>query len=157
MERDWIDYIALFFDGVVAATAVVTAIVAYREYIRIPKEEGDDLGPNVESFEGPGDKALTIFKTSNQETKLVASTSGLVCELEDKRPNRGGTQWVLSPNEVEEILERSLYSVHPGPKARVGTVNIGPRRGWLYSKRLHPDPDYLLNELRSLLRSVRTI
>ena len=41
----------------------------------------------------------------------------------------------------------------PGYKPTVGTINIGPRRGWLYSKDLFPDPDYLKGELKQILTS----
>ncbi|KAF7766379.1 hypothetical protein PUND_a2196 [Pseudoalteromonas undina] len=43
--------------------------------------------------------------------------------------------------------------MNPGYKARTGTFTIGPRRNWLYTKSLFPEPDYLETVVKKLLEN----
>ncbi len=41
--------------------------------------------------------------------------------------------------------------MNPGYKVRTGTFTLGPRRNWLYSKVLFPEPAYMSGVLKHLL------
>ena len=121
-----------------------------------PKQEAEEDKEVTELFIEDKLSEILIFSTSKQKTKLKATSQGLEYHLEDKREGKGGRQRTLSKHEVETILTQGAYSINPGYKARVGTVNIGLRRGWLYSKSLFPEPDYLKGEIRHLLESINS-
>ena len=152
----FVDWVQVVTQIVIAATAVIMAYLAWRTYLRTPMQEPE---PEKEVIEGVIEEKLVellVFKTSKQKTKLKATSQGLECHLEDKREGKGGHQWTLSKHAVQNILSSGGYSVNPGVKATVGTFNIGPKRNWLYSKALFPDPDYLRNEIKQLLENVKS-
>jgi hypothetical protein len=148
---DWVQVITQI---VVAATAVIMAYLAWRTYLKAPEQEPESEKEKTEEIVSEKLIELLVFKTSKQKTKLKVTSQGLECHLEDKREGKGGHQWTLSKHEVKNILSMGSYSVNPGFKATVGTFSIGPRRNWLYSKPLFPDPDYLRNEIKQLLENV---
>ncbi|UII81069.1 hypothetical protein [Flagellimonas sp. CMM7] len=138
---------------VMALTAVIMAYLAYMTYLKSPdqEDEPDDasLTPELEN----DSKLLSqvVFVTSKQETTLKVTNQGLECHLKDTRPDRGGLQWIIRPNEASIILQNSNFYVNPGFRSRTGRFNIGIRRNWLYSKNLFPEPDYLKSVIKELL------
>ena len=101
----------------------------------------------------PGEKIrdmFLLFQTSTQRTWLAASSHHLFCLLDDEktRTSRRLIQWRLLHKDA------GLIAVHPGDP--LGTVDIGPRRKWLYSARLHSSPEELKMRIEDLLKpSVR--
>lgn len=156
MCLNFVELVQVITQIITAGTAVVMAVLAYRAYLMTPEQEAEEDKEVTELIIEDKLSEILIFSTSKQKTKLKATNQGLECHLEDTREGKGGQQWTLSKHEVENILKQGVYSVNPGYKARVGTVNIGSRRGWLYSKSLFPEPDYLKGEIRQLLESINS-
>lgn len=148
---DWVQVITQI---VTAGTAVVMAFLAYRTYLKTPEQEPEAEKPSIEKTTDDKLTELLVFRTSKQKTRLKATSQGLECHLDDVRAGKGGHQWTLSREEAARILSTGSFSVNPGYKATVGTFNIGPRRNWLYSKNLFPEPDYLHGAIKQLLKSV---
>lgn len=156
MCLSFVEWVQVITQSVTAITAFVMAILAYRTYLMTPEQEAEEDKEVTELIVEDRLSEILIFTTSKQKTKLKVTNQGLECHLEDTREGKGGHQWTLSKHEVENILNQQAYSVNPGYKARVGTLNVGPRRGWLYSKSLFPEPEYLKGEIRQLLESVNS-
>jgi len=88
---------------------------------------------------------MLLFETMKQHTWLVATPSKLFCLLDDEKHRASGRliQW--------EQPWRSIRSVEVKPyKPKTGLVTIGQRQNWLYSVRLHPDPDRLRDGILGL-------
>ncbi len=149
-----VEWVQVITEIVTAVTAVVMAVLAYRTYLMTPEQESEEEKVTTEVVAEDKVSQILIFKTSKQKTTLKITNQGLECHIEDSRKGKGGHQWTLTKHEVTNILKQQLYSVNPGVKATVGTINIGPRRGWLYSKSLFPDPDYLKGEIKQVLENV---
>ncbi|KZN14936.1 hypothetical protein [Marinomonas sp. TW1] len=146
---DWVQVITQI---ITAVTAVVMAVLGYKTYLQPPEQPSEnepDEAVNDEADEKL--KSILVFKTSKQETWLSVSEQGLSCRIEDSREGKGGPQWTLTKTQTAEILNTNTYHVNPGYKAKTGTFTIGPRRNWLYSKALFPEPDYLHGVLKQLL------
>lgn len=127
---------------VTAATAVISAWVAYKTFI---KEEHIEASAN----------RLEVFSTRKQTTELRATEDGLELHLHDIRPGRGGLQWTLSKPQVKEILREDAISISPTSRyEKCGTFAIGPKRKWLYSKRLYPEEKKLHADIKRLLEAV---
>lgn len=138
---------------VTAFTAVVMAVLAYRTYLRAPEQE--ETEPENASDNQAEDilREVLVFRTSKQKTWLAVTEQGLACRIDDTRPGKGGHQWTLSKAGAKAILDSGAYHVNPGYKARTGTFTIGPRRNWLYTKSLFPEPDYLDTVVKKLLEN----
>ena len=152
MPDNLIDWVSVVTQVVTAGTALVMAVLGYRTYLQAPEQEAEPEGPSVEETE----VNLTeepVFWTSKQKTTLVVSAEGLECYLEDLKTGDSRKQWTLSPTQVNDVLTNGTYSVNPGYKSRTGTFSIGPRRNWLYSKKLFPEPEYLHGVIKQLLQS----
>jgi hypothetical protein len=145
---DWISAVSSIFATLIAGAA---AYFAYKQYLQPPVQEPDPTEAQVNDTE-TAPTSTPVFKTSSQLTTLQITSRGLECHLDDDRPGKGGLQWVLSKDQVSKILATHDYSVTPGAKARSGTFSVGPRRNWLYSKSLFPEPDYLHGTLADLLK-----
>jgi hypothetical protein len=89
---------------------------------------------------------LLLFQTAKQRTWLAASSHHLFCVLDDEKNRASGKllQWILGLKEATPILVR--------PEDPTGEVDIGPRRRWLYSTRLHYSPDELTKKIENLLK-----
>ncbi|MGA3040234.1 MAG: hypothetical protein ABSF54_05505 [Bryobacteraceae bacterium] len=98
----------------------------------------------------PGEKIhvppLLLFQTSKQRTWLAASNHRLFCVLDDEKERASGklVQWILRHEEVTPVKAR--------PKDPTGMVDIGPRKDWLYSARLHYSPEGLEKKIEDLLK-----
>lgn len=145
------DWIGAASSVVATVIAAVTAYLAYKQYLQPPKQEADPDTPQDVTATAPSPDTL-VFRTSKQETRLTVSGAGLECHLLDKNSGQEKHQWTLAQSMCKQILDSGNYSVNAGYKARSGTFSIGPRRNWLYSKALFPEPDYLQGALSDLLK-----
>lgn len=138
---------------IMAVTTVIMAWLAYKTYLKSPDQEDEPEDASFKSdFENePKLLRQVVFVTSKQETTLKVTSQGLECHIKDIRPNRGGLQWVIRPNEAKIALQNSSFYVNSGFRSQTGRFNIGVRRNWLYSKKLFPEPDYLKSVLKELL------
>lgn len=137
--------------------AIFGAWVAYQTLLRTPIQEPEPDVAEVSKEEVSLPSEVKVFETSKQTTSLKVSARGLECHLEDRRPGRkGGQQWTLTREEAREILSKHDYRVYPGYKFFTGVFSVGPRRNWLYSKKLFPEPSLLELELQKLLEKAST-
>ncbi|MEP2990105.1 MAG: hypothetical protein ABJN65_14080 [Parasphingorhabdus sp.] len=165
---DWIGAIAAL---AASGAAVWTAWRAYDEYLRpIDKDEqgssqelehptGNETDQDLKigtktssSHDGLSEEEIRVFKTQKQETFLTAGADGLVCRLVNKENGTDNRQWRISPSEARRILESDSIAVNPGPRNKSGRFTVGPRRNWLYSKKLFPEAGYLKGTLEYLLK-----
>ena len=89
---------------------------------------------------------LQIFDTRLQKIWLVRTEDDrLYCFLDSETTQTAGQldQWriKLRPGITVTVRPRSRYK-------NSGTVDIGKRQNWLYSKKLHPDPQELQRKIR---------
>jgi len=137
--------------------AVFGAWVAYQTLLRTPNQEPEPQEAEVPEKETVVPSEVAVFKTSKQTTWLKVTGNGLECHLEDKRPEkRSGHQWTLTKQQAKEILSSRDFRVYPGYKLYTGVFSVGPRRNWLYSKKLYPEPNLLELELQRLLEKAST-
>jgi len=89
---------------------------------------------------------LPLFDSSAQRTWLVATRQQLFCVLDSAKTRSSGKliQW-----KQDRVKALSKIDIHPY-KPDVGLVDIGARRQWLYSIRLHPDANDLRDEITGL-------
>lgn len=133
------------------------AWVAYQTLLRTPVQEAEPEEPEAPGAEAVTPQKVKVFETSNQTTWLKVTNVGLECHLEDARPNKpGGLQWRFTKEQAREVLSARDFRVYPGYKLYSGVFTIGPRRNWLYSKRLYPEPALLELEIERLLRDAST-
>ncbi len=142
------------------ATTVIAgfgAWVAYQTLLRTPTQEPEPEEAEVPEKEITVPSEAIVFKTSNQTTRLKVTDKGLECYLEDSRPGkRSGHQWTITKEQAKEILSSRDFRVYPGYKLYSGVFSIGPRKNWLYSKKLFPEPSLLELELERLLKNAST-
>jgi len=148
------EYVQVITQIVTAVTAVVMAVLAYFAYFQ-PAEQSQELEPVEANDDSASEelKEILVFKTSKQETWLSVLPQGLHCRIKDERPNKGGPQWTLSKTQAKEILSSGIFHINPGYKVKTGAFTIGPRRNWLYTKSLFPEPEYLHGVLKQLLEN----
>lgn len=150
----FVQWIQVITQTVIAVTAVVMAFLAYKTYLQPPVQPQEEE-PDTASDESADERLneILVFKTSKQETWLSVLPQGLHCRIKDSREGRGGPQWTLSKTQSKEILGSGSFQVNSGYKVKTGTFTLGPRRNWLYSKVLFPEPDYLHGVLKQLLEN----
>jgi len=144
------DWISAISSALATLVAGVAAFLAYKQYLQPPVQEPEPDEAHADTVE-TGHAEVVVFRTPKQKTYFKITERGLECHLDDGRPNKGGHQWTLSKVQVQKIRESGDYSVDPGFRARSGTFSLGPRKNWLYSKALFPEPDYLRGTLVDLL------
>jgi len=133
------------------------AWVAYQTLLRTPTQEAEPEEAEVSEKEIMVPSEVEIFKTSNQTTRLKVTDKGLECYLEDSRSGkRSGHQWTLTKEQAKEIASSRDYRIYPGYKLYSGVFSIGPRKNWLYSKKIFPEPSLLELELERLLNNAST-
>ena len=92
-----------------------------------------------ESLEQPDEiETLPIFDTSTQRTWILTTRARLYCVLDDIRKAAPALQWTL---DSESLVHQGDLAVEIGTREkspRTGLLDIGQRRGWLYSKGLFP-------------------
>jgi hypothetical protein len=141
------------------ATTIIAgfgAWVAYQTLISTPVQESEPENAEISEKEVKAPSEVRVFKTSKQSTWLKVTDKGLECHLEDNRKGKGGHQWTLSKQQSKEILSVRDYRIYPGYKLYSGVFSIGPRKNWLYSKKLYPEPSLLELELERLLKDAST-
>ena len=133
------------------------AWVAYQTLLRTPEQEPEPEKAEVTEAETRVPTQVNVFETSDQITYLKVTNDGLECYLDDSRPGKqSGHQWTLTKIQAEAILSKRDYRVYSGYKLRSGLFSIGPRRNWLYSKKLYPEPTLLELEIERLLEKAST-
>lgn len=149
---DWISALSAFGAMVIAGVA---AYFAYKTYLAAPIQEEEPAETNASSEVGDQHGLMfTVFDTSKQKTTLKVANGGLECDLEYKdgrTTTRENPQWRFSAQQCAHFLEYEDFSVNPGYKVRTGLFSIGPRKNWLYSKRLFGDPHDLNQMIARLL------
>lgn len=155
--------------GVSTPGVVVTATEPVR--FELPRREGLDREATswgetfltnagvvslVEGGQSGRDRArvvglICIFRTKKQRTWFVATETSVVCVLDDAKTAAGHrrVQWTLPLGEATPILVRE----RPGLAA--GLVDVGSRRNWLYTQRLHPDGGKLKASIETMLETAR--
>ncbi|SMF62981.1 KAP family P-loop domain-containing protein [Alteromonadaceae bacterium Bs31] len=105
-----------------------------------------DLSNLMEESGGELRKALPIFRTNKQRTWLVATAGTLSCILDDEntRAKKSVIQW------AQNVSKNTQVKAHVSQKGS-SVIDIGNRSNWLYSKRLHPDPSSLEDQVRELI------
>lgn len=99
----------------------------------------------------PSDERIEIFSTAKQSTELRVTDKGLECHIHDVRSGRGGHQWTLEKEQAEPINVTA-----PASAAKAGRISIGPRKGWLYSHKLWPEPKRLELAIENLVRQIES-
>jgi len=131
--------------------------IAYQTLVRTSVQEPEVEEGKAEAIAIEVPSKLKVFETKNQTTVLKSTEKGLECHLEDRRSGkRSGHQWTLTKDQIGSILSSNDIRVYPGYKIGSGVFSIGPRRNWLYSKKLFPSPELLEFELKRLLENVST-
>ena len=102
-------------------------------------------------------KALPIFKTSKQQTWLVATNKRLICVLEDIPRSFTRVQWAMTLDTIMSPIGEFLIPI----RTRQGSdgtnrLDVGSRQGWLYSKRLF-EGKTIEDSIRDLLRDQMSV
>jgi len=94
-------------------------------------------------------EALLIFQTSKQQTWLVATRSRLYCVIDDLNKSFTRVQWAISADTLVAGDTLAVEITTRSRSGRTGLLNIGPRRNWLFSKKLFPleGPETKVKEL----------
>jgi len=91
-------------------------------------------------------RTLLLFRTSTQQTWLIATSLRLYCALDDRRKPNATIQWSMPIAEARTatISEREY-------RDRTGLLDIGKRTNWLYTKGLFERTD-VIEAVRNLVR-----
>lgn len=115
------------------------------EIIAVLKDSGgvtdDDLA-NAET--------LLIFQTSSQQTWLVATNRALYCVLDDLNKDSTTVQWAISSADLHRVGDHLAGVSARDKNDRVGLLNVGNHRNWLYSKKLFAS-DNVVNRLSRMV------
>lgn len=95
-------------------------------------------------------ETFLLFRTERQRTWLVTTSRSLYCILDDENTRADGRliQWRLPLSAAQPIRAREH-------KPGAGLLDVGPRKRWLYSTSLHPQPQELERSVASLIRRAR--
>jgi hypothetical protein len=95
-------------------------------------------------------ETLLLFKTRVQQTWIVTTSVQMFCVLDDtrKRPTGRLIQWRRPLDAIDSVRARAH---RPG----AGLIDIGPKRNWLYSKRLHPVAARLEEAVQAMIGRAR--
>ncbi len=84
--------------------------------------------------------ALLIFQTSKQQTWLVSTNKRLYCILDDTRKDEPQINWSIPKEDLDgKKISDEIYIRDYSED--IGLVDIGPKKNWLYSKKLFKKPD----------------
>lgn len=100
---------------------------------------------------GDDAQALLIFQTSTQQTWLVATKSALYCVLDDVAKSSTRIQWSIPRQELKLAGEQVANVKAQDKNDRVGLLQIGKHKNWLYSKRLFAG-DTVVKQLSRIVR-----
>jgi hypothetical protein len=87
-------------------------------------------------------RAFLLYQTSAQQTWLVLTNRKVFCILDDERTRASGRliQWRLPLEDAQPV--RAHLSDRGSP-----VIDIGLRKDWLYSTKLHSSPHALEKDL----------
>lgn len=111
--------------------------------------ESPDFDPQNENLANA--EALLIFQTSKQQTWLVATRARLYCVLDDLRRSFRPVRWSLGGKELMTDGNLTAKISARDSNERIGLLNIGDRRNWLYSKKLFTSKS-IEDEVKDLIR-----
>jgi len=94
---------------------------------------------------------VLIFRTRKQRTWFAVTSNNIFCVLDDEKTTKAGrqVQWQLP------LIETDPVRVRPRADRTTGLVDIGPRRNWLYSQRLHPDAEKLQKDIEMMIQNAQ--
>ncbi len=81
-------------------------------------------------------KALKIFQTSKQKTWLVSTNKRMYCILDDNREERPHVKWSIPKSDIIDDDKISIEIKTREYSEKSGLVDIGPKVGWKFSKKL---------------------
>ena len=109
------------------------------------------------ALEGPPSPPKThidVINNNEQRARLYISPKGLEYQLTNRKNHEEDDQWVISKSLATKIIRNKTISVKRADKSGMGLFSIGPRRDWVYSARLFPEPDTLYKKIEDLLNAV---
>lgn len=81
-------------------------------------------------------KALKIFQTLKQKTWLVSTNERMYCILDDNRKEVPHVKWSIPKSDIIDNNKISIKIKTRDYSEKSGLVDIGPREGWKFSKKL---------------------
>lgn len=110
---------------------------------------GIEKAVTMSSSRLPGEEpfsSLLVYSTSKQSTWLVATNHHIYCVLDGDKTRDSGRllQWRLP-------LDKSFHISAYERNARTGLFTLGPKKNWLYSRKLFTNPEQLETAVRSLI------
>lgn len=81
-------------------------------------------------------KALKIFHTIKQKTWLVSTNERLYCILDDNRKEEPHVKWSIPKSDIIDSNKISIKIKTKDYSEKSGLVDIGPKEGWKFSKKL---------------------
>jgi len=94
---------------------------------------------------------IQIFKTRTQRTWFAVTASNLFCVLDSQKTASTARQlqWVLPLGKAAPVnIKKRRISAR---KKAAGLVDVGPKQNWLYSLKIHPDPELLKKQIEELI------
>ncbi len=120
-----------------------------KEIVEIVRGSARDASEDFENAE-----ALLIFQTSTQQTWVVATNLALYCVLDDLNKSTTRVQWTIPATEFRKAGEHFANISAHDKNNRVGLLQIGNHKNWLFSKKLFADEN-VVDRLSSMVH--RTI
>jgi len=99
-------------------------------------------------------ETLLIFQTSREQTWLVGTKQRLYCVLDDLNNGFTRVDWILPK---EQLVKNGRIDVKVATRTKTdktGLLDIGERRGWLFSKRLFAERDLVERVQDMILRKM---
>lgn len=81
-------------------------------------------------------KALKIFHTSKQKTWLILTNERMYCILDDNREEMPHVRWSIPKSDIIDGNKISIEIKIRDYSEKSGLVDIGPKVGWIFSKKL---------------------
>jgi hypothetical protein len=94
---------------------------------------------------------IIIFKTRKQHTWFAVTSDSIFCVLDDEKTLKAGrqVQWRLP------LIDADPVNVRERKQKPTGLVDIGPRRNWLYSQRIHPGAKKFQQEIETIIQNAQ--
>lgn len=92
--------------------------------------------------------SLLLFETRSQHTWLVATAANFYCILDDNETRESGrlVQWKTPLAQMQKAKLRAFQSSKGS-----WVLDLGRKSPWLYSQRLHPNPDELVSRVTTMI------
>lgn len=140
-------------------SGTVVTLLGYRDFYS--EDQIKELVRQSKYFGTEGEESaasantLLLFRTSKQQTWLVATNQRLYCILDDLRNDSPGIQWA-EPRDSLLSGQHVIAKITTSPKSeKTGRVNIGDRRkNWLFSKSLFKGDDVeVVSSIKRLIKN----